>query len=156
MSALLALADDDALRRWESLSLGYVEHNQGSLFLRDEIARQYEAVGPEQINVCAPQEGIYLAMRALLAPGDRVVVTSPCYQSLSEVARHIGCEVRRWEPPHHGGSPPPPHGGSTPPPHGGSTPPRRCATGRRRRAVVRPFLTVVHPSPHSGAPPPCR
>ena len=30
--------------------------------------------------MCVPQEGIYLAMRALLSPGAHVVVTSPCYQ----------------------------------------------------------------------------
>ena len=98
MRELLELADDDARERWESLSLGYVEHNQGSQFLRDEIACQYDRVGPDQVNIVAPQEGIYLAMRALLSPGDHVVVTSPCYQSLFEVALHIGCEVSHWEP----------------------------------------------------------
>ena len=46
----------------------------------------------------APQEGIYLAMRALLSPGAHVVVTSPCYQSLYEVARSMGCELSHWRP----------------------------------------------------------
>ena len=97
---LLALADARSLQQWESLSLGYPAFNEGSLFLREEIAALYasEDLGPAQVNVLAPQEGIYLAMRALLSPGDHVVVTSPCYQSLYEVARAIGCELSHWRP----------------------------------------------------------
>ena len=34
--------------------------------------------------VMAPQEAIYLAMLALLSPGDHVVCTYPGYQSLYE------------------------------------------------------------------------
>lgn len=95
---LLALADDRSLRQWESLSLGYPAFNQGSLWLREEIASLYASddLGPAQVNVCVPQEGIYLAMRALLSPGAHVVVTSPCYQSLYEVARAMGCELSHW------------------------------------------------------------
>eukprot|EP00967_Tisochrysis_lutea_P157324 scaffold319015_cov35-Tisochrysis_lutea.AAC.2 len=37
-------------------------------------------------------------MRALLSAGDVVVHTAPAYQSLSEVARAIGCEVLPWFP----------------------------------------------------------
>ena len=33
----------------------------------------------------------------LLEAGDHVIVHWPCYQSLHEVARSIGCEVTRWE-----------------------------------------------------------
>ena len=93
-------ADDRSLQQWESLSVGYPAFNEGSLFLREEIASLYtsEAIGPAQVNVLVPQEGIYLAMRALLSPGAHVVVTSPCYQSLYEVARAMGCEVSHWQP----------------------------------------------------------
>ena len=45
-----------------------------------------------------PEEGIFLAMHALLAPGDRVVATWPGYQSLTEVARALGARVTRWAP----------------------------------------------------------
>ena len=38
---LLALADDRSLRQWESLSLGYPAFNEGSLWLREEIASLY-------------------------------------------------------------------------------------------------------------------
>lgn len=47
--------------------------------------------------MCAPEEGIYLAMLATLRPGDRVVATFPGYQSLQEVARSLGCSVALWE-----------------------------------------------------------
>ena len=99
LQQLLALADDASLRQWEALSLGYPAFNAGSLWLRQEIAALYsDAIGPAQVNVLAPQEGIYLAMRALLSPGAHVVVTSPCYQSLYEVARSMGCELSHWRP----------------------------------------------------------
>ena len=39
--------------------------------LRAEIAKQYsKKISPEQTAVLAPEEGIYLTMRALLKPGD--------------------------------------------------------------------------------------
>ena len=36
-------------------------------------------------------------MHAVLHPGDHVIVHWPCYQSLFEIARSIGCEVTFWE-----------------------------------------------------------
>eukprot|EP00966_Prymnesium_polylepis_P063218 1467271-Prymnesium_polylepis.1 len=94
---LLALADDSTRVMWEVLSLGYPDQ-PGSAYLREEIAAQYTTVGAADVNVVAPQEGIYLAMRALLSAGDHVVVTAPCYQSLYEIALSIGCEVSYWRP----------------------------------------------------------
>jgi aspartate/methionine/tyrosine aminotransferase len=35
-------------------------------------------------------------MHAVLQQGDHLIIHSPCYQSLSEVARGIGCEVSQW------------------------------------------------------------
>jgi aspartate/methionine/tyrosine aminotransferase len=77
--------------------LGYTEQ-PGSQDLREAIAATYTTINPEQVNVCAPAEGIYLAMRALLQPGDHVVATAPEYQSLTEVARAVGCDLTRWLP----------------------------------------------------------
>ncbi len=45
----------------------------------------------------SPEEGIYLSMRALLEPGDHVVVLSPAYGSLINLAAHITGNVSRWE-----------------------------------------------------------
>jgi aspartate/methionine/tyrosine aminotransferase len=76
--------------------LGYTE-SRGSPALRQEIARGYDGLGPEHVLVHAgAQEAIFLFMHAALAAGDQVVVHTPCYQSLAEVARSIGCEVAPW------------------------------------------------------------
>lgn len=42
--------------------------------------------------------GVYLTMKSLLQPGQRVVVMFPAYQSLYELAQSVGCEVDLWEP----------------------------------------------------------
>ena len=96
MSELLALADPDARQRWEGLRLAYTE-TQGLPALREAIAAtHYTNLGPEQVVCAAPQELLYLCMRALLRPGDRVVCCFPGYQSLYSVARSIGCQVDLW------------------------------------------------------------
>jgi aspartate/methionine/tyrosine aminotransferase len=93
---LLSHADADGLQRWESLSLGYTE-SPGHPALREEIARLYAGVAPAETLVVSPIEGIFIAMHALLQPGDHVVAMFPAYQALYEVARSIGCEVSLWE-----------------------------------------------------------
>lgn len=76
--------------------LGYTD-SQGDPQLRADIAASLGGgVGPEDVVVCAPAEGIALACTALLQPGDRVVVQTPSYQSLEELPRHLGCTVERW------------------------------------------------------------
>jgi 5,10-methenyltetrahydrofolate synthetase len=96
---LLALEPEGSalVQRWKTLSLAYPTA-QGLPELREEIARGYERTRADDIVVMAPQEGIFLAMLALLRPGDRVVCAFPAYQSLFEVARSVGCEVTLWEP----------------------------------------------------------
>lgn len=81
------------------LSLGYTE-SQGHPELRAAIAATYDGVEAEDVVVlAAPEEGIYLTMRALLEPEDEVVVLGPAYNSLRNVPEHIcGKErVRQWE-----------------------------------------------------------
>jgi aspartate/methionine/tyrosine aminotransferase len=86
----LSLADLGAL------GLGYTEA-RGLPELRARIAEQHAHVDAGSVVVlAAPEEGIYTAMRALLDPGDEVVVLTPCYDSLANVAAHIGCRVHRW------------------------------------------------------------
>lgn len=97
MADLLALADDGLKDRWQKLSLGYTE-SQGLPELREEVAKTYESVGPQEVLIAAPEEAILLAMYALLEPGDRVVCTCPGYQSLYQLAKTMGCEVAFWEP----------------------------------------------------------
>jgi aspartate/methionine/tyrosine aminotransferase len=90
---LLALADDDCRRRWESLSLGYTE-SQGLPALRDEIATLYDGIADDDVLTFAgAEEAVFLAMHATLGAGDHAVVAWPAYQSLYEVARSIGADV---------------------------------------------------------------
>lgn len=77
--------------------LGYTE-SSGSPSLRLEISRLYAGIGPEQILVHAgAEEAIFIFMHATLERGDHVIVQRPCYQSLFEVARGIGCHVTAWQ-----------------------------------------------------------
>ena len=97
MTSLLQLADDECRAAWDGLRLAYTE-SQGLPALREAVAALYMSVKPDQVVISAPEEGIFLAMQALLQPGDHAVCTAPGYQSLHEIARSIGCEVDLWEP----------------------------------------------------------
>jgi aspartate/methionine/tyrosine aminotransferase len=93
---LLSDADTESLRLWENLRLGYTE-SLGHPLLRAEIARLYPSLSAENALVVSPIEAIFLAMHALLKPGDHVVSIFPAYQALYEVPRSIGCEVSLWQ-----------------------------------------------------------
>ena len=97
MNEVLAMAGEDARELWQGLRLGYTE-SLGLPQLRDEIAGLYSGASRDDVLVGAPEELIFVAMNALLRPGDRVVCTYPGYQSLHEVARAIGCVVDLWQP----------------------------------------------------------
>ena len=94
---LLALADAEIRDMWDNLSLGYTE-SLGHPLLRNEIAKLYQDVSPDDCLVVAPEEGIFIALNSILNRGDHVISTFPGYQSLYEVASGLGCEVTRWEP----------------------------------------------------------
>lgn len=88
--------EPDARERFEQHWLGYTE-SPGAPTLRAEIARVYETALAEHILVhTGAEEAIFLFMHAALQAGDHVIVHAPCYQSLTEVARRIGCEVSLW------------------------------------------------------------
>jgi aspartate/methionine/tyrosine aminotransferase len=90
---LLALADGDSRERWERLSLGYTE-SLGLPALREEIATLYPGLeAADIITFAGAEEGVFLAMHALLGADDHAVVVWPAYQSLHEVARSIGANV---------------------------------------------------------------
>jgi aspartate/methionine/tyrosine aminotransferase len=96
LNELLELADTGSRALWEDLSLGYTEP-AGHPLLREEIARLYRGLKPEDVLVTSgAEEAIFLLTHALLAPGDRVVYTAPAYQSLHELSRALGCEVVPW------------------------------------------------------------
>lgn len=95
MSEILVLADDQCTQLWNELELTYTE-TLGHPLLREAISGLYGGIGPDDVVVSAPEEGIFLLTHALLKAGDHVVCTFPGYQSLYEVARSIGCEVSTW------------------------------------------------------------
>jgi aspartate/methionine/tyrosine aminotransferase len=97
LSELLAMATPDSIRLWENLRFSYTE-STGHPLLREEISLLYEEINPQDILVCVPEEGIFLVMNSLLEPGDHMVVISPAYQSLHEIAKSTGIEVSYWEP----------------------------------------------------------
>lgn len=93
MAELLELADPEARRLWEGLTLGYTEA-PGHPLLRAEIASLYEHAEAEDVLVFSgAEEGIFAFMNVALRPGDHVVVTWPAYQSLFQVARAVGAQV---------------------------------------------------------------
>jgi aspartate/methionine/tyrosine aminotransferase len=100
VAELLALDADpegaDTVQKFSQTWLGYTE-SQGSPALRAEICKLYEAVEPDNILVhTGAQEAIFLFMFAAFKEYDHVIVHSPAYQSLAEVARAAGCDVSPW------------------------------------------------------------
>lgn len=92
---LLAI-EEDAAQKFQQVWLGYTE-SQGSPALRREISKLYETISPEEILVhTGAEEAIYLFMFAAFKKGDHVIVHSPGYQSLADVARAAGCDISPW------------------------------------------------------------
>ena len=94
---LLDMADAESLGLWQNLRLHYTE-SQGHPLLREAIAALYDNIDATNILIAAPEEAIFLFMHGLLEADDHVVVMTPAYQSLHEVARSIGCTVENWSP----------------------------------------------------------
>jgi aspartate/methionine/tyrosine aminotransferase len=86
-----------AAGKFQQTWLGYTE-SQGHPALRKEIAGIYESIQPEEILVhTGAEEAIFLFMLAALHENDHVIVHAPHYQSLSEIARGMGCIVSLWQ-----------------------------------------------------------
>ena len=97
IETLLELADV-SITDFTQQTLGYTE-SQGNPELRQNIANTYQSCSPENVIVLAtPVEGIYLTARALLNPGDEVIVLSPAYDALINMFEHVvGNEnVKKW------------------------------------------------------------
>jgi aspartate/methionine/tyrosine aminotransferase len=92
---LLAI-EEGAAEKFQQVWLGYTE-SQGRPALRSEICKLYETIQPEEILVhTGAEEAIFLFMFAAFKKYDHVIVHSPSYQSLAEVARAVGCDVSPW------------------------------------------------------------
>jgi len=95
MVELMEMAAPASRELWETLKLSYTE-SQGHPLLRAEVSRLYEQISPENVLITAPEEAIFIAMQTMLEPGEHIIVISPTYQSLFEIARSIGCQVTPW------------------------------------------------------------
>ena len=95
IAELLAM-EEDAVEKFQQVWLGYTE-SQGSPALRAEICKLYETIQPEEILVHAgAEEAIFLFMFSAFKEYDHVIIHSPGYQSLADVARAAGCDVSPW------------------------------------------------------------
>ncbi|HEY9525544.1 MAG TPA: aminotransferase class I/II-fold pyridoxal phosphate-dependent enzyme [Anaerolineales bacterium] len=76
--------------------LGYTE-SQGHPGLRKEISKIYASIQPEGVLVhSGAEEAIFLFILATLKENDHIIVHAPHYQSLSEVAKGMGCYISPW------------------------------------------------------------
>ena len=92
----LLTLEPGAAEKFQQTWLGYTE-SQGSPTLRQEICKTYETIQPEDILVhTGAEEAIFLFMHAVLNKGDHIIVHTPCYQSLRDVAKSMGCDVSPW------------------------------------------------------------
>lgn len=83
--------------RLNRFNLGYV-NTDGLEELRTEISRLYKSINPENVVVTnGAEEAIYLFMNVALNKGEHIIVQYPFYQSLGEIAKHIGANVSFWE-----------------------------------------------------------
>lgn len=89
---LLAMADADDREAFENLALGYTQ-TWGLPALLEVIASTYEQVQPKDLLCFAgAEEGLYVAMHALLDTGDHAIVVTPNYQSAETIPLSL-CEV---------------------------------------------------------------
>lgn len=94
---LLKMANVSA-EEFGGLSLGYTE-SPGNPRLRESIASAYANVKAEDVVILgSPIEGIYLAARAILNPGDEVVTLCPAYDALNNMFEHVAGDgkVHKW------------------------------------------------------------
>jgi aspartate/methionine/tyrosine aminotransferase len=88
--------EPEAEEEFKDFWLGYTE-TQGNPELRETIATLYTNSKAGDIIVCAgAEEGIFVFMNTLLEPGDHIIVQSPTYQSLYEIANALKCSVTEW------------------------------------------------------------
>jgi aspartate/methionine/tyrosine aminotransferase len=96
LGELLALATPEQREAWDQLWLGYTE-TRGAPALRAAIAGTYDGpqgglAADDVLVTVGAEEGIFLALQALLGPDDHAVVLTPTYQSLESVTASL-CAV---------------------------------------------------------------
>lgn len=98
IAELLSLSGG-SLDEFGQQQMSYTE-SQGHPDLRTAIAATYRTIQPHDTVVLGtPIEGIYLSARALLEPGDEVIVLSPAYDALFNMFEQVVGEkqVKKWK-----------------------------------------------------------
>jgi len=92
LTELLSYASDADRADFENLGLGYTE-TSGAPVLRQEIARTYDTMAPDEILCFAgAEEAVYVAMKVLLTEADHAIVITPNYQAAETIPLSI-CAV---------------------------------------------------------------
>lgn len=92
-SAVKTLSVKDVDIDLEKVLLRY-GHHTGNPALRETIAEQYPGLSGDHIVVTTgASEANFVAVSALVKPGDHVIIEHPNYPSLYEVPRSLGCHV---------------------------------------------------------------
>lgn len=97
LSYVLDQASKEELALYENIKLGYTD-SQGDPLLRESILQYYNTKAIENVVVASPGELNFITMNVLLKPSDHVIAVAPCYQSLTEVVKSLGCELSYWKP----------------------------------------------------------
>ncbi|PYI00528.1 putative aminotransferase [Aspergillus sclerotiicarbonarius CBS 121057] len=101
LTDLVSLSEDtisaeDLLRPTTKLTYGAI---RGSEALRSNIANLYSSPSITKENILVTNGGIaanFLALYALVKPGDHVIVQYPTYQQLYSLPRSLGADVSLW------------------------------------------------------------
>ncbi len=89
--------EKNAHEELSSLWLGYTEVI-GQPELRNQISSNYKKASSNDIMVhTGAEEAIFNFMNVALDPGDQIIVHSPFYQSLGEIAKSLGAHVVEWK-----------------------------------------------------------
>ena len=84
--------------KYKDIQLGYSLEN-GYFPLLKKISLLYTSLNEKNIaTMNGGEETIYTTMRALLDSDDEIVVHQPSFQSLSVIAREIGCKIVEFSP----------------------------------------------------------
>jgi len=95
VAELLALSEG-AAEAFAALPLGYAD-SRGGPELRQAVCSLYDSLRPDDLLVhVGAEEAIFTFFSALVAPGDQVIVQTPCYRSLRDVPAALGATVVEW------------------------------------------------------------
>jgi aspartate/methionine/tyrosine aminotransferase len=87
------LLSAEEIKELTGVELGYTQTN-GTTSLREQIARLYPGIDPEDIMVTAgSSEANFLLMWSLIEPGDKVVFELPNYLQMWGLAKAFGARV---------------------------------------------------------------